>query len=119
MNLNTFGKSLFPMILMLLSGALYAQAPIKHAVTETVHVYGNCGMCKTTIEKSAFKKGVAEAEWNKSTKMATITYDSTKTSVKEVLKRIADAGYDNDLYTAPEEAYNNLHACCQYERKPQ
>ena len=51
--------------------------------------------------------------------MAVITYDSTKTSVKEVLKRIADAGYDNQLFIAQDAAYSKLHACCQYDRKPE
>ena len=32
----------------------YAQ--INNAKKETVQVYGNCGMCETTIEKSALKK---------------------------------------------------------------
>lgn len=32
------------------------KAQIKNAKTETVKVYGNCGMCKTTIENQAAKK---------------------------------------------------------------
>lgn len=92
-------------------------AQIDHARKETVHVYGNCGMCETTIEKSALKKGVAQADWNKTTKMAVITYDSTKTNLKEVLKRIADAGYDNEMHRAPDAVYDKLHKCCKYERK--
>ncbi len=51
--------------------------------------------------------------------MAVITYDSRKTTLNEILKRIADAGYDNDVYRAPDAVYNKLHMCCQYERKPQ
>ncbi len=96
-----------------------AQKEIKHAVVDTVQIYGNCGMCESTIEKSAFVKGVAQADWDKATDLAVITYDSTKTSIDEVLKRIADAGYDNESYRAPDKAYNNLHGCCQYERKPE
>ncbi len=92
---------------------------IANAATDTVHVYGNCGMCEKTIEKSAFVKGEASAEWDKATDRAVITYDSTKTTVDQVLKRIADAGYDNELYRAPDKVYNNLHGCCQYERKPE
>lgn len=94
-------------------------AQINNARRDTVHVYGNCGMCESTIEKSALKKNVAEANWDKTTKMAVITYDSTKTNLNEVLKRIADAGYDNEVYTAPDAVYNKLHMCCKYDRKPQ
>ena len=92
---------------------------IPNAATDTVHIYGNCGMCEKTIEKGAFIKGEASVEWDKGTEMAVITYDSTKTTVDIVLKRIADVGYDNELYRAPDDVYNNLHGCCQYDRKPE
>jgi hypothetical protein len=94
-----------------------AQTQINNARTETVHVYGNCGMCKATIEKSAFKKDLASAEWDKSTKMAVITYDSTQTNKTEILQRIADGGYDNEMFTAPDKSYAKLPGCCQYDRK--
>lgn len=92
---------------------------IPNAATDTVHIYGNCGMCEKTIEKSAFVKGEAKADWDKGTDLAVLTYDSTKTSVDIILKRIADAGYDNEMYRAPDDVYNNLHGCCQYDRKPE
>jgi len=87
--------------------------------TKTVNVYGNCGMCEKTIEKAAFVEGVAEADWDKKTKQAVIRYDSTKTNVDEVLQRIADSGYDNESYRAPDKAYGKLPKCCKYERKPE
>jgi len=92
------------------------EAQIKNKKSESVKIYGNCGMCKETIEKAGNKKRQAVVVWDKQTKMATIDYDSTKTTKDEVLKRIALAGYDNELYLAPENAYNDLHSCCQYER---
>lgn len=104
---------------MMVTSITASHAQINHAKTETVHVWGNCGMCETTIETSALKKNEATADWNRESKMAVITYDSTKTELKDVLKRIADAGYDNEMYTAPDKAYSKLHMCCQYERKPQ
>lgn len=104
---------------ILLAAPFQGQAQISHAKKEKIHVYGNCGMCETTIEKSAYKKGVAEANWNRSTDMAVITYDSTKTTLKEILKRVADAGYDNDMFRAPDDVYAKLPACCQYTRKPE
>ncbi len=91
-------------------------AQIPNGKTEAIHVYGNCGMCEKTIEKAAFKKGEAKADWDVDTKMAQITFDTTKTNADEVLQRIAAAGYDSDKFTAPDDAYNNLHGCCQYER---
>jgi copper chaperone CopZ len=64
-------------------------AQIKNAKTESVKIYGNCGMCETTIEKAGNKKKVAQVDWNKDTKMATLTYDPSKTNQDEILKRIA------------------------------
>lgn len=93
------------------------QAQIKNAKTETVKVYGNCGMCKTTIENSANKKKISKADWNEETKMATITYDSKKTNLDAVLKKIALAGYDNKNFLAPDAAYNKLPGCCKYDRE--
>jgi hypothetical protein len=95
-----------------------AQAQTSKMTTDTVHVYGNCGMCEKTIEGAAYKKGEAEADWNKTTKQAVITYDASKTSLDDVLKRIAESGYDNVKFRAPDKAYNKLHTCCKYERKP-
>jgi copper chaperone CopZ len=93
------------------------QAQIKNATTTTVKVYGNCGMCETTIEKAANKSKISKADWNVDTKMATITYDSKKTNVDAVLKSIALAGYDNESFLAPDAAYNKLPGCCKYERE--
>ncbi len=84
--------------------------------TETVKILGNCGMCESTIEKAGSLKNQADVDWNKETKIATITYNSIKTSKEEILKRIALAGYDSDSFLAPNDTYSNLPGCCQYER---
>ncbi len=91
-------------------------AQIKNAKTETVKVYGNCGMCKAKIEKAGTQKNTSKTVWNADSAMATITYDSKKTNQDAILKKIALVGYDNDKYTAPNAVYNNLHGCCQYVR---
>jgi copper chaperone CopZ len=91
-------------------------AQTKNIQIVNVKVYGNCGMCKKTIEKAGNVKGKSKTEWNVETAMAKITIDSTKTSVDEVLKRIAAVGYDSDKFKASDEVYENLHGCCQYDR---
>lgn len=73
-------------------------------------------MCEKTIEKAAYKKTEAKADWDQDTKMAQITYDPSKTNLDAVLQRIAAAGYDSDKFKAPDDAYNNLSGCCQYDR---
>jgi len=92
-------------------------AQIKNIKSNTVQVYGNCNMCKKNIETAANKKHISKAVWNEDTKIAMLSYDSTKTTVDAILKKIAYAGYDNQNYIAPDEAYNKLDQCCQYERK--
>lgn len=103
------------MTLLLSSVVLSAQ--IKNSKTETVKIYGNCGMCKKTIEKAANIKGIAIVDWNKDTKMALLTYDSTKTNQSKILKKIALAGYDSEKIKAKTEDYDTLPECCQYDRK--
>lgn len=107
-------KYIMTALVMLSFGMSNAQ--IKNAKTETVKIYGNCGMCETTIEKTGNIKKVAQVDWNKDTKTASITYDSTKTNQDEILKRIALVGYDSDKFLAPDDVYAKLPECCLYER---
>lgn len=90
--------------------------PIKNAKTETYKVAGNCEMCKETIETAANKKGVSSAEWDKDKKVMRLTYDSKQTTAPEILKKVAYAGYDNEQFLAPDDAYAKLPGCCQYDR---
>lgn len=101
---------------MILLPIVVANAQIKNAKTETVKVYGNCGMCQTKIEKAGNLKKIANVDWNADTKMATITFDAQKTNRDEILKRIALVGYDSDTFLAPDAVYSKLPGCCQYDR---
>ena len=60
-------------------------AQIKNANTVNAKIYGNCGMCEKTIEKAGNASGVAKVDWDKDTKMATLTYDSSRTNQDEIL----------------------------------
>jgi copper chaperone CopZ len=111
-------KSIFKLLmgitmLFSLSGC---DAQIRNSKTETAKVYGNCGMCKKTIEKAANEKGVVKAEWDVDSNLLTMTYDAEKTNPDAILKKVAYAGYDSDKYKAPTEVYEGLHGCCQYDR---
>jgi copper chaperone CopZ len=85
-------------------------------VEQTVKIYGNCGMCKKTIEKAGNLNNIATVDWNVATKIATLTYDAKKTNQEAILKRIALSGYDSDTFLAPDNTYSNLPECCQYDR---
>lgn len=102
-------------ILVLLS-VTFASAQIKNSETKIVKIYGNCGMCKKTIEKAGNLTDIAKVDWNIDSKMATLTFDAKKTNSDEILKRIAAAGYDSEDSLAPNAAYNKLPHCCQYDR---
>ncbi len=91
-------------------------AQIKNVKTETVKIYGNCDMCKNSIEKAGNLKKVSKVVWNKDNKLATLTFDSKKTTEDQILKRIALEGYDSDKFLAPDDAYAKLPECCKYQR---
>jgi len=93
-----------------------SNAQIKNARTETVKIYGNCGMCKTAIEKAGAVKKQSKVVWDKESKIATLTFDAKTTTQDIILKRIALAGYDSDKFLAPDNVYSKLPECCQYTR---
>lgn len=79
-------------------------------------VRGNCGMCKTTIEKAAKSvEGVAEATWDVKKKSISVSYDEHKIHEKDIHKAIAAAGYDTDQTNGDNVAYKNLPKCCQFD----
>ncbi|MBK7483272.1 MAG: hypothetical protein IPI72_11145 [Flavobacteriales bacterium] len=93
-----------------------AKSGIKNARTVTVKIDGDCPMCETRIEQVVFVKNEAEVDWVVETHMARVTFDSTRTDLAAIMQRVAHAGYDNELYLAPKQAYDKLPGCCQYER---
>ncbi|KRP04927.1 MAG: hypothetical protein ABR95_13525 [Sphingobacteriales bacterium BACL12 MAG-120813-bin55] len=88
----------------------------KNATTVSFKVYGNCGMCEKTIEGSLEKEGIYFADWDKETKMIEIRYDSVQLAQEDLHQIIAASGYDTELARSSDEAYSDLHECCQYER---
>jgi copper chaperone CopZ len=105
------------MAIALLLSATFASAQIKNSKSANVKILGNCGMCESNIEKAGNLNKIAKVDWDKDTQMAAITFDSKQTTQDEILKRIALAGYDSEFFLAPDDAYNNLHGCCQYVRE--
>ncbi|MBK6984732.1 MAG: heavy-metal-associated domain-containing protein [Bacteroidetes bacterium] len=84
----------------------------------TFKVWGNCEMCKETIEGSLKVEGVTKADWSTETKMISVTYDTTKITLDKIQKNIAVVGYDNEKYKGDNTTYSELPECCQYDRKP-
>ena len=98
---------------ILFSQQLYAQT----AKSETIKVWGNCGMCKKRIEKSAKSAGAITASWDAEKLELQVTFDEKQTSSISIQQAIANAGYDTQDITADDKAYNKLSGCCKYERK--
>ena len=83
---------------------------------ETFKVSGNCGMCKSKIEKAAKEAGAKDAKWDVDSKVLTVTYKSSATNTAKIQEKIALVGYDNAGAKATDESYNKLHGCCKYDR---
>lgn len=108
-------RIIIPTIVLILLAACSGE---KHSKQVSFKVYGNCGMCEETIEGSLETKGIYEADWDKDSKMISIRFDSLAHSVADLHLFIATSGYDTELERAPDEIYEELHGCCQYERRP-
>lgn len=98
-------------LLMAITSISFAQTK-----TETFKVSGNCGMCKSSIEKAAKEAGAKDAKWDADTKVITVTYKSSATNTAKIQEKIALVGYDNQGAKATDESYNKLHGCCKYDR---
>jgi periplasmic mercuric ion binding protein len=109
--LNIYAAILFSIFAINFSTA---QTTVKK---ETIKVWGNCGMCKTNIEKAAKKAGATKASWNEESKELKVSYTGNKTSAVKIQQAIAKSGYDTQGFTADDKVYNKLHGCCQYDRK--
>ena len=103
-------------ILPVVALLFFVNMSFAQTVTETFKVSGNCGMCKSTIEKAAKEAGAKEASWDVDKKEITVTYVSSSTNTAKIQQKIADAGYDNAGFKGSDAAYNKLHACCKYDR---
>ncbi|WP_298759315.1 heavy-metal-associated domain-containing protein [uncultured Psychroserpens sp.] len=81
-------------------------------------VRGNCGMCKSTIEKAANGvDGVASANWDIDKKKIDVSFDDTKTDAMSIHKAIAASGYDTEKVVGDLEAYDGLPGCCTYDHE--
>lgn len=105
---------LFITLSFILASASFALA---QAVTETFAVSGNCGMCKSRIEKAAKEAGASEAAWDQNKKTLTVSFNPEASSVAKIQQKVAEVGHDNAGFRATEEVYAKLHGCCKYERE--
>ena len=84
----------------------------------TFEVNGNCEQCQKRIQKAAYSVGgVKSAFWDVDSHQLSLILNEEKCSALDVLKAVAKSGHDSDEVKATKEDYENLHHCCQYDRK--
>ena len=75
-----------------------------------------CGMCKSTIEKTLNKlDGVISADVDIEKKTATVKYNTEETGPEEIRKTISRAGYQADDLKANKRKYKKLPHCCKLQ----
>ena len=84
----------------------------------SIGVKGNCGMCKSTIEKAVkVLDFVKNAEWGISTKILDVEFiDSVNFDLEALNSAINQSGYETMNTTADQTAYDALPMCCKYDR---
>ncbi len=85
--------------------------------TDTLKVFGNCGMCKSRIERASFIKGVISSKWSSESQLLIIQYKPNKVSLKAIEQALLNVGHDLENQKAPDEIYEKLHSCCKYREK--
>lgn len=79
-----------------------------------IRVNGICGMCKTRIEKTARIDGVKKAQWSKTTRILTLSYQPSLVTIDSLQRRLASIGHDTERYIAADSVYSSLPSCCRY-----
>lgn len=86
-------------------------------ITKNLMVAGNCAMCEARISKAAKGvAGVSEITWDKDTKMMQVSFDAAATTLSKIEMAIAKAGHDTKNHKAETGTYDQLPACCHYDR---
>ena len=109
---------LFVIIAISLNLSIQAQDKTKKSESAlkstSFKVSGNCESCKNRIESALKTDGISRADWNKDTKMLTVSYDPQKISLDTIHKKIAGVGHDTDKIKADDKIYAALPECCHY-----
>lgn len=111
-------KIILVLMLSLMGISVQAQEKKNKNAKHDIEVNGNCDMCKKRIEKAALSvKGVKSAVWHADHQDMHLILDENKCTLDQVHEAVAKVGHDTDKVKTTDEAYNNLHGCCQFERK--
>ncbi len=84
----------------------------KSVVTE-FKVEGQCGDCKSRIEKALDLPGISFATWDVDSKMITIRYNDKRFSETDIHSIISELGYATEKQEANQTAEDALPKCCR------
>jgi copper chaperone CopZ len=110
-------KSIISFIIIGIILFFVANTGFAQQTTKEFKVFGNCGMCKTRIEKAAKTvSGVESAVWDKETKMIQVTM-AEQVNIVDVVSAIEAVGHDTEFNKASQTVYDGLPGCCKYDRE--
>lgn len=75
---------------------------------------GCCPTCEALIIHAASCEGVKSVSWDQFEERLTVEVFTGSTTSSELQKRVSLAGYDTDMYLAPDSVYLAMPACCRY-----
>ncbi len=110
-------KLFYPICIFFLSFiSVLANAQVQNQTDSSASfkVQGVCGMCKARIEKGLKIRGVKTVDWDMDTKMLSVVFDPSKTSLGKIHTRVADVGHDTELKKSKVSTYKALPDCCHY-----
>ncbi len=108
-------KNILMILLAFFATASFAQTNlIPTDTTVSFKVFGACDQCKARIEKAIKIKGLKNGDWDVDSKLLTVTYDPTKTSLQKIQNRVVSVGHDIETKKANISVYDALPACCHY-----
>ena len=73
---------------------------------------GCCPSCETSILESLQIDAIKSAQWNQQNEEISWRDYSNEISADQLQRKVAMAGYDADLFMAPDSVYLALPKCC-------
>lgn len=109
--MKSYTTKIFLGLFLLFTQFIFAQTLNK----SQFQVKGNCEMCKERIETTALKAGASAARYSIDNQTLTLETNGN-ISTDDILKKVAEAGHDNEKFKASDKTYESLPSCCHYER---
>jgi Cu(I)/Ag(I) efflux system membrane fusion protein len=75
---------------------------------------GCCPTCEELIKEAVACDGVKSVSWDQYNEILTVEIFTGSTTSSELQKLVSLAGYDTDMYLAPDSVYFAMPACCRY-----